>query len=205
MKWSIPFDVIVAVDRSKTEPAPGNLIRRHGAMCYACGQSNPDGLRLDFYAGYGVSVQTKFSIGRQAYGTDGHVRPGILSAAILRGRRPCATTDWATSDGSKTQCRLCRTVAVLRGCKDRGKIGRRLRKPNICGRRCLHPGRARSSGFGVGSLRARLANARGRGPPCRFLHGLGVELWPPSAVVTQRTSAVSSRLRRSSWKPMCVR
>lgn len=83
MKWAIPFDVIVAVDRSKAEPAPGELIQRHGAMCYACGQSNPDGLQLDFYAGFGVSAQTIFSIGQQADDTDGHVRPGILTAAIL--------------------------------------------------------------------------------------------------------------------------
>jgi acyl-coenzyme A thioesterase PaaI-like protein len=59
-----------------TEPAV-----RDGSGCFACGQTNPIGLRLRFRAD-GDTVHAEFTPGPQYQGYDGVVHGGIVAAAL---------------------------------------------------------------------------------------------------------------------------
>ncbi len=54
---------------------------RNGSGCFACGQSNPIGLRLQFMA-IGDTVRAEFTPGSQYQGYDGVVHGGIVAAAL---------------------------------------------------------------------------------------------------------------------------
>ncbi|WP_155976931.1 hypothetical protein [Nocardia sp. 348MFTsu5.1] len=82
MDWPIPFDELVAVLRSAGAPASGQATVRHSSMCYGCGEANPDGLRLDIYAGEGVGACTTLSADWRLAGDENFIRPGILAAAV---------------------------------------------------------------------------------------------------------------------------
>jgi uncharacterized protein (TIGR00369 family) len=54
---------------------------RNGSGCFACGQSNPIGLRLQFLA-IGNTVRAEFTPGSQYQGYEGVVHGGIVAAAL---------------------------------------------------------------------------------------------------------------------------
>jgi uncharacterized protein (TIGR00369 family) len=54
---------------------------RNGSGCFACGQSNPIGLRLQFMAS-GEAVRAEFTPGPQYQGYEGVVHGGIVAAAL---------------------------------------------------------------------------------------------------------------------------
>ncbi len=76
-----PEDAVLPA-RSATAPAPGEPIPSHYTKCYGCGTDHPSGLRLQLFAGEGLSLHGTFTVTDQHQGAPGLAHGGLLTTAF---------------------------------------------------------------------------------------------------------------------------
>jgi acyl-coenzyme A thioesterase PaaI-like protein len=77
-----PPEGVEVPPRHPQAPAPGALLGSHNQDCFGCGASHPTGLHLTAYAGEGMTINAKFTVGEHHQGAPGLAHGGLLSCAF---------------------------------------------------------------------------------------------------------------------------
>jgi acyl-coenzyme A thioesterase PaaI-like protein len=68
--------------RHPEAPPPGAILGSHYDKCFACGEVQEHGLRMQVSAGEGVSVRAEFTVAGAHQGAPGLAHGGVLTAAL---------------------------------------------------------------------------------------------------------------------------
>lgn len=68
--------------RAPGAPAPGTRLEPHYDLCFGCGPSHPQGLRLTSVAGEGLTVDSEFTVREVHQGAPGLAHGGVLTTAV---------------------------------------------------------------------------------------------------------------------------
>lgn len=119
-------------------------------MCFVCGQQNPIGLHMCFYADEAGRVVGRFTPQKKHEGYPGIMHGGLVTAILdeVMGRAAIATENWATT--AKLAIRFKRPVPILKELTAVGEvISRRRNVLELKGAIFLEDGRPAAEATGT--------------------------------------------------------